>query len=72
MAAAWIGFAGGVLAAIISAIVAVRQRRSDERLAQLNADLETAVHERNALIDQRITAEAVLARYSEPLAAGRV
>lgn len=69
MAAAWIGFAGGVLAAIISAIVAVRQRRSDERLAELNADLETAVHERNALLDQRITAEAVLARYSEPLAA---
>ena len=88
---AWIGFAGGVIAAIISAFVAVRQARGDERqgalrrelderlarlnhdfderLAKLDADLQTEVHERNALIDRDIDAEAVLARYRQPLAA---
>lgn len=58
MTAAWIGFAGGIFAAILSAIVAVRQSRADERLAllthKLSADEEAA---------------AVLRRYREPLAA---
>ncbi len=69
MAAAWIGFAGGLVAAVISAIVAVRQTRMAERLAQLNHDLDTEVHRRTAIIDRDLLAEDVLTRYREPLAA---
>jgi hypothetical protein len=68
-AAAWIGFAGGVMAAVISAVVAARQSRTDERLARLNHDLDAEVHRRTALIDRDFRAEEVLTRYREPLAA---
>lgn len=69
MAAAWIGFAGGLVAAVISAVVAVRQSRMDERLARLNHDLDVEIHRRTAMIDRELLAEDVLARYREPLAA---
>lgn len=69
MAAAWIGFAGGIVAAVISAIVALRQARLAERLARLNSDLEAEVHRRTAVIDRDLRAEEVLTRYREPLAA---
>jgi len=68
-AAAWIGFAGGIIAALISGVVALRQTRMAESLAKLNADLETEVHRRTSLIDRDLAAEDVLARYREPLAA---
>jgi hypothetical protein len=54
VAAAWIGLAGGVFAAVLSAWVALRQAK----MAQRVADLERAER-----------AEAVLKRYREPLAA---
>jgi hypothetical protein len=54
MAAAWIGLAGGVFAAVLSAFVAVRQSKMAERLAEL---------------DRAEQAEAILKRYREPLAA---
>jgi hypothetical protein len=69
MAAAWIGFAGGVLAAAISAVVAIRQSRTNERLTQLNHDLETESHKQTAVFDRELAAEGVLAKYREPLAA---
>jgi hypothetical protein len=69
MAAAWIGFAAGLMAAVISALVALRQSRLDERLARLNSDLQTEVHSRTAMIDRDLRAEEVLTRYREPLAA---
>ncbi len=69
MAAAWIGFAGGLIAAVISAAVAVRQSRMNDRLARLNADLQAEVHRRTAIIDRDLQAEEVLTRYREPLAA---
>ena len=65
----WIGFAGGVVAAVISALVAIRQSRMDERLARLNHDLDAEVHRRTAIIDRDLRAEEVLTRYREPLAA---
>jgi hypothetical protein len=58
VAAAWIGFAGGVIAAVISAVVALRQSRLSERLTRLDHELEAQTQ-----------AEAVLKRYREPLAA---
>jgi hypothetical protein len=69
MAAAWIGFAAGLMAAVISALVAMRQSRLAERLARLNSDLEAEVHRRTAIIDRDLLAEEVLTRYREPLAA---
>jgi hypothetical protein len=69
MTQAWIGFAGGVIAAVVSALVAVRQSRMAERLARLNSELEAEVHRRTALIDRELDAESVLTRYREPLAA---
>jgi hypothetical protein len=69
MAVAWIGFVGGLLAAVISALVAMRQSRLAERLARLNSDLEAEVHRRSAIIDRDLRAEEVLTRYREPLAA---
>jgi hypothetical protein len=69
VAAAWIGFAGGLVGAVISATVAVRQTRMAERLAQLNHDLDTEVHRRTAIIDRDLVAADVLTRYREPLAA---
>jgi hypothetical protein len=58
MAAAWIGFAGGVIATLVSSVVALRQSRMAERLARLNREL-----------DRDLLAEEVLKRYREPLAA---
>ena len=69
MAVAWIGFAGAVVAAVISAVVAVRQSRTDERLARLNHELDVEVDRRKALFDRQLQAEEVLTRYREPLAA---
>ncbi|MDQ3849341.1 MAG: hypothetical protein M3296_01820 [Actinomycetota bacterium] len=69
MTQAWIGFAGGLIAALVSAVVALRQSRMAERLARLNSALETEVHRRTALIDRELHAEEVLTRYREPLAA---
>ncbi len=58
MAAAWIGFAGGVLAAVLSAWVAIRQTRMSKELTLLQDRL-----------DRERRAEEVLTRYREPLAA---
>jgi hypothetical protein len=69
MTAAWIGFAGGVLATLVSAFVAWRQSRLDERLARLNHELEMEQNRRAALFDRELRAEEVLTRYREPLAA---
>lgn len=69
MTAAWIGFASGLIAAAISAVVTIRQSRIDERLARLKVDFDTEVHRRTALIDRELVADAVLTRYREPLAA---
>ncbi len=69
MAAVWIGFAGGVIATIVSAFVAIRQSRLAEELARLNSDLEAEVHRRTALFERDLQAEAVLTRYRQPLAA---
>jgi len=55
---AWIGFAGGILGAVIAAVVAVRQSRMDKHLALLTREL-----------DREERAEEVLTRYREPLAA---
>jgi hypothetical protein len=79
-AAAWIGFASGMVAAAVSVLIAVRQTRADERLEQLKSDLATRfekvkndlaaeLHRREAVIDRDLRAEDVLARYREPLAA---
>jgi hypothetical protein len=69
MAVAWIGFVGGLVAAVISALVALRQSQLAERLARLNSELEAEVHRRTAIIDRDMRAEEVLTRYREPLAA---
>jgi len=69
MTEAWIGFGGGLIAALVSVFVALRQSRMDERLARLNGDLEAEVHRRTALIDRDLDAEKVLTLYREPLAA---
>src|SRR5215218_3638040 len=58
MAAAWIGFAGGVIAAVVSAIVAVRQSR-------VEADVQAGL----LRLERDLDAEEVLKRYREPLAA---
>ncbi|MFN2628751.1 MAG: hypothetical protein ABR569_08970 [Gaiellaceae bacterium] len=68
MAAAWIGFAAGVFAALVSAIVAIRQAQANQRLERLKTDLSAELHRREARIDQEFRAEDVLARYREPLA----
>ena len=79
-AAAWIGFASGMIAAAVSVFIAIRQSRADERLERLKSDLGTELetvrsdlaaelHRREALIDRDLRAEDVLARYREPLAA---
>lgn len=69
MAPVWIGFSGGIIAAIVSALVALRQQRLAVRLARLNSDLETEKHRREALFDRDLQAEEVLTRYRQPLAA---
>ena len=57
MAAAWIGFAGGVLATVISAFVALRQSDMAQKLALLTRKL-----------DDEAKAKEILDRYREPLA----
>jgi hypothetical protein len=66
---AWIGFAGGVIAALLSAFVALRQSRMAEGLARLDHDLDAEVHRRAAMLERDLRAEDVLTRYREPLAA---
>jgi hypothetical protein len=66
---AWIGFAGGVIAALVSAFVALRQSRMSERLTLLSHELDAEVNRQAALFDRELRAEEVLARYREPLAA---
>ncbi len=72
-AEAWIGFAGGIAAAVLSALVAIRQARQDARvqadMARLNSELQAEVNRGAALLDRDLRAEEVLARYREPLAA---
>jgi hypothetical protein len=58
MDAAWVGFAGGVFAAALSAGVALRQSRMEARLLLLGRQLDSAER-----------AEEVLRRYRQPLAA---
>jgi hypothetical protein len=69
VAVAWIGFAGAVIAAVVSGAVALRQAKMSERLARVQSDLDTEVHEREALFDRSLHAADVLATYREPLAA---
>jgi hypothetical protein len=69
VAVAWIGFAGALVAAVVSAAVALRQTRLAERLARLQSDLDAEVHEREALFDRSLHAADVLATCREPLAA---
>jgi hypothetical protein len=81
--AAWIGFGGGIIAAVMSAAVAIRQSRVNGRLqadlarlnndlgsdlARLNSELQAEVQARGALLERDLRAEEVLARYREPLA----
>jgi hypothetical protein len=68
-----IALAGGIVAALISGVVAIRQSRLDGRLqadlARLNSELQAEVQARTALLERDLRAEEVLARYREPLAA---
>jgi hypothetical protein len=68
-APAWIGFAGGVIAALLSTFVALRQARVNERLTRLKSELDAEVNARTVLLDRDLRAEETLARYREPLAA---
>jgi len=79
MAAAWIGFASGLIATVATIGLAIWQGRTAERvtaqkievdkqLLRLTADLETERHRREELINREFRAEDVLARYREPLA----
>jgi hypothetical protein len=69
MAAGWIGFAGGLLAAVISAGVALRQSRMQQSLTRLDHALDEEVQRRTALFSRDLAAEDVLTRYRHPLAA---
>jgi hypothetical protein len=80
VSATWIGFAGGVIATLASAAIAVRQSLEAKRVARLNgqlqrdlallnSDLEIERQERAALLERQLNAEDVLTRYREPLAA---
>jgi hypothetical protein len=68
IAVAWIGFAGAVIAAAISAVVAVRQATLSQRQVVLESALESERHEREALFDRTLVAADILSRYREPLA----
>jgi hypothetical protein len=65
----WIGFASGLIATAVGVVLAIRQSRTDERLARLRGDLEAETHRRTAMIDRDLAAHDVLTRYREPLAA---
>jgi hypothetical protein len=69
VAVAWMGFAGALVAALISAAVAVRQTRLAQGLARLQSDLDAERHQREALFDRSLHAADVLTTYREPLAA---
>lgn len=60
-AAAWIGFAGGVIAAVLSTFVGLRAR-VNERLTRLKSELDAEVHARAVLLDRDLRAEETLAR----------
>jgi hypothetical protein len=69
VAVAWIGFAGGIVATLVSALVAIRQQRQNLELAKLSSDLQAEVDARKLLFERKLHAEEVLKRYREPLAA---
>ena len=69
MDAAWIGLAGGVIATLVSALVALRQQRQNAELAKLTGDLQAEVDARKLLLERELHAEEILKRYREPLAA---
>lgn len=80
MDTAWVSAIGGIGATLASAAIAVRQTREARRLAVLNGSLAAATErlksdltserdERKAMMDRKLNAEDVLARYCEPLAA---
>jgi hypothetical protein len=69
VAQAWIGFAGGIIAVIVSAVIAVRQSRMAERLTRVKHELDAELNRQAALLDRDLRAEEVLTRYREPLAA---
>lgn len=68
-----ISLGGVIVAACISAAVAIRQSRQNGRLradlARLDSELQTAVQTRRAMLEREMRAEEVLKRYREPLAA---
>jgi hypothetical protein len=67
--AAAIGFAGSIVATVVSAAVAIRQQRQSADLAKLTSDLQAEVDARKLLFERELQAEEVLKRYREPLAA---
>lgn len=80
MDTALISVIGGIAATVASVGVALRENREAKRLAVLNGSLadesarlssalETERDERKALLDRKLSAEDVLTRYREPLAA---
>ena len=66
---AWIGFAGGVIGVVASALVALRQAQLAERQSRLDSQLETERDERGKLFKRSLQAQDVLAKYRDPLAA---
>ncbi len=68
MAAAWIGFGSGIVAALTAIFVAFRQAHTDQELERLKTDFAAELHRREALFDRSLVAEDVLSRYREPLA----
>jgi hypothetical protein len=67
--AAWIGLAGGIFAAVLSALVALRQSRMTQSLERLKVELDAERNRRAAMLERELHAEDVLTRYREPLAA---
>jgi hypothetical protein len=68
-AVAWIGFAGGVVAALLSTFVALHQANAEVRITRLKSELDAEVQARIMMLDRDLRAEETLARYREPLAA---
>jgi hypothetical protein len=69
MTAAWIGFAGGVIGVVASALVAIRQAQLADRQSLLDHRLQAEQDERQALFVRGLQAADVLATYRDPLAA---
>jgi hypothetical protein len=63
------GLITGLVAALVSGAVAIRQQRQSVNLAKLASDLQAEVDARKLLFERELRAEEVLKRYSEPLAA---